>query len=63
MKTNLSYSSAYAVLEKLVAQMESDEIQVDELAEKVKQAHELIAFCEKKLRSAEKEVKKTEPGP
>lgn len=59
MKTNLSYSSAYAVLEKLVAQMESEEIQVDELAEKVKQANELITFCEKKLRAVEKEVKKS----
>ncbi len=63
MKTNLSYSSAYAVLEKLVAQMESEEIQVDELAEKVKQANELIAFCEKKLRAVEKEVKKSVSEP
>ncbi|MEP7127390.1 MAG: exodeoxyribonuclease VII small subunit [Chitinophagales bacterium] len=58
MKTNLSYNNAFSVLEKLVAQMESDEIQVDELAEKVKQANELISFCEKKLRTVEKEVKK-----
>ncbi|MBK9732040.1 MAG: exodeoxyribonuclease VII small subunit [Chitinophagaceae bacterium] len=59
MKTNLSYNSAFSVLEKLVEQMESDEIQIDELAEKVKQANELISFCEKKLRTVEKEVKKT----
>ncbi|MEO6166153.1 MAG: exodeoxyribonuclease VII small subunit [Chitinophagales bacterium] len=58
MKTNLTYSTAFDTLEKIVAQMESDEIQVDELAEKVRQAKELIAFCENKLRMVEKEVEK-----
>ena len=58
MKTNLTYSTAFASLEKIVAQMESDEIQVDELAEKVKEAKELIAFCENKLRMVEMEVEK-----
>lgn len=56
MKTSLTYSTAFASLEKIVAQMESDEIQVDELAEKVRQAKELIAFCENKLRIVEKEI-------
>ncbi|HUM46514.1 MAG TPA: exodeoxyribonuclease VII small subunit [Chitinophagales bacterium] len=58
MKTSLTYSTAFASLEKIVAQMESDEIQVDELAEKVRQAKELIAFCENKLRMVETEIDK-----
>ena len=56
MKTNLTYSKAFADLEKIVSQIEEDEIQVDELAEKVRQAKELIEFCENKLRAVETEV-------
>jgi exodeoxyribonuclease VII small subunit len=58
MKRELTYSEAYSKLEKLVAQIESDNIQLDTLADKVKQANELIEFCEQKLRTIEKEVEK-----
>ncbi len=51
-----TYSEAYSKLEKLVAQIESDDIQLDTLANKVKQANELIEFCEEKLRAIEREV-------
>ncbi len=57
MTTNLSYSEAFASLEKIVEQIEDDSIQLDTLAEKVKQANELIQYCEAKLRSIETEVK------
>ncbi len=57
MTTNLSYAEAFASLEKIVAQIEDDSIQLDRLAEKVKQANELIQYCEAKLRSIETEVK------
>jgi exodeoxyribonuclease VII small subunit len=53
-----TYSEAYSKLEKLVEQIESDDIQLDTLADKVKQAKELIVFCEDKLRTIEKEVGK-----
>ena len=56
MKKELTYSDAYAKLEELVEQIESDTIQLDTLAEKVKEANELIKFCETKLRSIEKDV-------
>ena len=59
MKTNLTYNQAYAQLEKLVNQLEDDSIQLDTLAEKVKQANELIAMCEKKLRRIETHVTQT----
>ncbi len=56
MKTNLTYSKAYTELEKLVEQIEDDKIQLDTLADKVKQAKKLINFCENKLRTIETEV-------
>jgi exodeoxyribonuclease VII small subunit len=58
MKRELTYSEAYSKLEKLVEQIESDDIQLDTLADKVKQAKELIVFCEDKLRTIENEVGK-----
>jgi exodeoxyribonuclease VII small subunit len=58
MKRELTYSEAYSELEKLVGEIESDDIQLDTLAGKVKQANELIVFCEEKLRTIEKEVGK-----
>lgn len=57
MKTDMTYNKAVSKLQKIVEQMESDEIQVDELAEKVRLAKELITFCEQKLRLVEAEVK------
>ncbi len=56
MKNNLKYSEAYAELEKIVAQIEDEEIQLDTLAEKVKYAKELIEFCENRLRQIDTEV-------
>ncbi|MFA4853488.1 MAG: exodeoxyribonuclease VII small subunit [Bacteroidales bacterium] len=54
---NLTYNKAYSELSKLVDQIEDDNIQLDTLADKVKQAKELIELCETKLRTIEKEVK------
>jgi exodeoxyribonuclease VII small subunit len=54
----MTYDSAYEALEEIVEQMESDKIQVDELAQNVRRAKELIAFCENKLRVIEVEVDK-----
>ena len=57
MTTNLSYTEAFASLEKIVEQIEDDSIQLDTLAEKVQQANELIQYCEAKLRTIETDVK------
>jgi exodeoxyribonuclease VII small subunit len=54
---NLTYNEAYSDLSKLVDEIEDDKIQVDTLAEKIKQAKELIAFCETKLRTIDEEVR------
>ena len=54
----MSYNEAFSELEKLVAQIEDDSIQLDTLAEKVSKANELIAICEAKLRSIEEDVER-----
>ncbi len=53
---NLTYNQAYSELSKLVDQIEDDKIQLDTLAEKVKQAKELIDYCETRLRFIDKDV-------
>ncbi|MES2772708.1 MAG: exodeoxyribonuclease VII small subunit [Bacteroidota bacterium] len=58
MTTNLSYTEAFAALEAIVEQIEDDSIQLDQLAEKVKQANDLIQYCEAKLRSIEGDLKR-----
>jgi exodeoxyribonuclease VII small subunit len=45
-------------LEKILNEIESEEINVDMLAEKVKRAAYLIKFCKGKLRNTEEEVRK-----
>jgi exodeoxyribonuclease VII small subunit len=56
MKKEMNYSEAYLKLEELVKQLEEGDIPLEELTQKVKQANELIAVCDAKLRGIEKEV-------
>ena len=58
MKKDLTFEKAFKELTSLVKEIENDNIKVDTLAEKVKQANELIKFCETKLRTIEEETKK-----
>jgi len=51
-----TYSQAIAELENLVSQMESEEVSIDELSEKVKRASFLIKLCREKLTSTEMEI-------
>jgi exodeoxyribonuclease VII small subunit len=53
----LTYNIAFSKLEKLVEQIEDDKIQLDTLADKVKEANELINFCEQKLRTINSSIK------
>lgn len=53
---NLTYEAAFNELKELAAEMESEQVSVDELAEKLKRASMLIKFCQDKLRSTEAEV-------
>jgi exodeoxyribonuclease VII small subunit len=58
MEKNLNYEEAYQELAHIAAEIETESVSVDVLAEKVKRASVLIAFCQSKLRSTETEVNK-----
>ena len=53
----LTYNEAYEKLSAVVTEIEDDSIQLDTLAEKVKQAKELIDFCETRLRTIDQETR------
>jgi exodeoxyribonuclease VII small subunit len=54
----MKYEDAYNELQEIISDIESGEISVDSLSEKVKRAAELIAFCKEKLTSTEHDVQK-----
>jgi exodeoxyribonuclease VII small subunit len=54
----LSYKEAFTELETILASIESDELNVDELTNHVKRAAELIKFCKSKLFETETEIEK-----
>lgn len=55
MKKEITYKDAYTKLEALVEELENGNIALEQLANKVKEAKDWIAICEKKLRKIEKE--------
>ncbi len=57
-ETPSGYDAAFGELKTILEALQQDEIGVDELAQKVKRAAELIAFCGDRLRKAEGEVQK-----
>lgn len=57
-KNNPGYQEAFDSLQKLVNEIEQDQIPLDQLAEKVQQAKSLVDLCNQKLREIEQEVKK-----
>jgi exodeoxyribonuclease VII small subunit len=58
MDPQTTYESAYRELQQIAKDIETESVSVDVLAEKVKRASELIAFCQDKLRNTELEVTK-----
>lgn len=57
-KTELKYEEAMKRLEEIVRQIENGEMNIDSLADKLKEAKQLMAFCKQKLLSVEEEVNK-----
>jgi len=53
-----TYAGAVSEIEEILHQIETGELDVDDLAEKVKHASELLQFCRKKLFTTEKELEK-----
>ena len=56
------YNKAMKRLEEILEKIENEEIDVDELSEKVKEAVDLIKMCRDKIKKAELEVKEVVDG-
>jgi len=54
----ITYQEATDELEEIIAEIESGEIDVDELSQKVQRALFLINYCRLKLRNTDEEVRK-----
>ena len=55
-KKKQTYNEAIAEIEAILGRMESEELDVDELSEKVRRVSELVRFCRNKLKNTEEEV-------
>lgn len=53
-----TYSEAMKRLENIVARIESNEQDIDELGNQLKEAQKLIKYCREKLYKADVEIKK-----
>ncbi len=54
----ITYSQAIQEIEAILKKIENQDLDVDELAGKLKRVTSLIKICKKKLHSAESEVEK-----
>ena len=53
-----TYTEAMERLEKIVASIESNDLDIDQLGDNLKEAQKLIKFCKDKLYKADAEIKK-----
>lgn len=53
-----TYTEAMERLEKIVASIESNELDIDQLGDNLKEAQKLIKFCRDKLYKADAEIQK-----
>jgi len=58
MKKEMKYEEAFAELQAIVHKIESDELDIDLMSEKLKRAQELIKLCKDKLTKTDEEIKK-----
>ena len=56
MTPNLTYKQATQELETILKAIENDDVDVDELTQKVQRSSELIKLCKQKLRTAEEAI-------
>lgn len=53
-----TYTEAMARLEEIVRQIDANELELDVLADKIKEANKIIAFCSDNLTKADAEIEK-----
>lgn len=58
MKNKMTYSDAFDELQSIVSEIESGDIAVDELTQRIARASELLQVCKTKLSASEEEVEK-----
>lgn len=56
-KKKQTYKDAVAEIEDILDKLENDELDVDDLAAKVKRVSQLLRFCKDKLNGTEQEIK------
>lgn len=56
MESKYTYIDAFNELQQIVSEIETGEVNVDELANKIQRASSLIAICKAKLLASEEEV-------
>lgn len=54
----LSYESAWAELQEIVAELQAETVSVDALSEKIARASLLSNFCRERLRTTEEQLEK-----
>lgn len=54
----MKYEEAVRQLEEIVRQLENNELDIDELSAKLRQAQQLIKLCKDKLTKTDEEIKK-----
>ena len=57
-KEEIKYEEALDRLERIVKQMENDELDIDVMGEQLKQAQKLIKLCKDNLTKADNEIKR-----
>ena len=57
-KKALSYKEAITEIDEILRQLENNELDVDELSEKVKRVSHLVTLCKEKLHNTEEEIDK-----
>lgn len=56
MNKEIKYEEAIKQIEQIVSQMENDELDIDELTDKLKTAQRLIKLCKDKLTKTDAEI-------
>ncbi|MDE6151014.1 MAG: exodeoxyribonuclease VII small subunit [Prevotella sp.] len=62
MEKEMKYEEAVAELERVVTQMESGQMDLDAVTEKLKKAQKLIKYCKERLTETDGEIQKILDG-
>jgi exodeoxyribonuclease VII small subunit len=58
MPEKIKFNEAVAEIETILKQIENEEMDVDDLSDRVKRAYFLLKMCKEKLHSTEKDIEK-----